>query len=96
MEKMMILVSVSEPRTFKGTDGNDVKAIDLVLSDGVNSITTSAIDKKAQRIIDHPLNIGSMLNVDFTLYTNTVKNDKGEFVTQKVRLNDFGVIVSAS
>ena len=96
MEKLMIVTSVSEAREFKGNDGSMVKAIDVTLSDGINTIIASAADKRAQRIIDHPLAIGSLLNVDLTFSIVNVKSEKGEFASQRVRLNDFGVIVSPS
>ena len=94
MEKIMIVTSVSEAREFTGNDGSKIKAMDITLSDGVNSIVASAVDKRAQRIIENPIKIGSLLNVDLTFYIQNVKSDKGEFASQRVRLNDFGIIVA--
>lgn len=94
MEKLMIVTSVSEVREFTGNDGSKVKALDITLSDGINTIVAGATDKRAQRIIDHPIKIGSLLNVDLTFSIVNVKSDKGEFASQRVRLNDFGVIVA--
>ena len=94
MEKIMTVASVSEVREFKGNDGNMVKVIDVTLSDGINTIIASAVDKKAQHIIDHPIAIGALVQADFTFSVSVVKTEKGEFPTQRVRLNAYGVIVS--
>lgn len=97
MEKIMIVVSVSEPRTFKGNDGSDVKVVGVTLSDGINTIHAETIDKKAQALIDHPVPAGSLVNADITFSVSIVKTQDGkEFPRQNVRLNAWGVIVSPS
>lgn len=97
MEKLMIVVSTSKARSFKGSDGNDVKVVGLTLSDGINTIYAEAIDKKAQLLLDHPVPSGSLLNVDISFSVSTVKNKEGkEFPLQNIRLNSWGTIVSPS
>lgn len=92
---MMILVSTSEVRTFKGNDGTDIKAIDVTLTDGINTIVAGAVDKKAQQLLDHPIPAGSLVNVDLTFTVSAVKtNDGKEFPRQNVRLNNFSSLAN--
>lgn len=94
MEKLMIVTSISEVREFKGNDGSPVKAVDLTLSDGINTIIASAVDKKAQRIIDHPIPLGSLIFTVLNFNVVNVKTEKGEFVSQRVKLVEFGILAN--
>lgn len=97
MEKIMIVASVSEARSFKGNDGNDIKVVGVTLSDGINTVYAEAIDKKAQLLLDHPVPVGSLINADITFSVSQVKTQDGkEFLRQNVRLNSWGLIVSPS
>lgn len=89
---MFIVTSQSEAREF-GSDSEKIKAVDVTLSDGINTIVCTAFDKKAQQLVDHPLKAGCMINADLSFTVRTVKNDKGEWPVQQVRLNNFGVLV---
>lgn len=95
MEKLMILVALSEVRTFRGNDGADVKAIDVTLSDGINTIIAGAIEKRAQQLIDHPIKAGALVNVDLSFSVSNIKtNDGKEFPRQNVRINQIAALVN--
>lgn len=91
----MFVTSQAEAREFEATQNGQtikVKAVDVTLSDGINTIVASAYDKKAQQLIDHPLKAGTFLNADLTFSVRKTKNEKGEWSVQQVRLNNYGVI----
>ncbi|MBO7629010.1 MAG: hypothetical protein J6S87_03565 [Bacteroidales bacterium] len=95
MEKYFVVVSQSEARQFDGkSDGQSttIKAVDVLLSDGINQIIASAYDKKAQQLIDKPLKPGAFINADLTFSTKEVKTEKSAWLSQQVRLNNYAVI----
>lgn len=94
MEKILIVVSVSEQREFQSKDGENVKALDVTLSDGLNTFIASAVDKRAQQMIDHPVKPGSLINADLTFNVTSVKSERGEFPTQRVSLRSYSVLIA--
>ena len=97
MERLLIVKSLSQVREFESTDNGQkvkIKAIDLTLTDEINTFVASAYDKKAQQIIDNALPEGTLINADLSFTVRKVKTEKGiEFDQQQVRLNSYGVIV---
>lgn len=92
MEKLLIVCSQENVRTFEmGRDGRNeiVKAVDVVLTDGLNNFLCTAFDKEAQRLIDKPLEKGAWVSVDMTFAVRTAKTEKGERAFQQIKLNKF-------
>lgn len=97
MEKLMFVIRQESARSFKSSNGDEVKAVDLALSDGVNEMVATAYDKRAQQLIDHPLPQGALINADITFSIRTVKTEKGqEFAQTQVRLNGYGLFGTAA
>ena len=97
MEQLVIIKSVSPAREFESTQNGQtgsVKCIDVVLGDGLNNFVATAFNAVAQKIIDHPMKIGALVNVDLSFSVRNAKNDKGqEWYSQQVRLNNYAVLV---
>lgn len=92
MEKLLIVASASEPREFNGQDGNAVKAIDLVLTDGINTFVVSAVDRLAQRLIDKPLPVGTLVNANMEFKVRVVEKEGRQFSVQQVSLKEIGAM----
>lgn len=95
MEKMLIVCSQENVRTLEfERDGRkeSVKAVDLVLTDGLNNFLCTAFDKEAQRLLDRPVKAGDWISVDLVFSVKTSKTDKGERAFQQIRLNKFVVL----
>lgn len=92
----MFVIRQESARSFKSSNGEEVKAVDLLLSDSVNELVATAYDKRAQQLIDHPLPQGALINADITFSVRTVKTEKGEFSQTQVRLNNYGLFGTAS
>ena len=92
MQFYLFLESVSPVREFTGSDGSTVKAVDVVLTDRINKFSATAYDKQAQQIIDHPISPNSLLSVDLTFNAKAVKTEKGDFMSNNIRLNSYGVM----
>ena len=92
MEKILIVASASEPREFNGQDGNPVKAVDLVLTDGINTFVASAVDRVAQRLIDKPLPAGTLVNANLEFKVRVVDKDGRQFSVQQVSLKEIGAM----
>lgn len=92
MERPMLVTQIGEKREFKGSDGSTIKALDVVLTDGINIITASAFDKTVQKIEDNHLQEGTLVNANLLFYVTTTKSEKGEFLSQRVRLDNYGVL----
>ena len=96
MEKMLLVVSQGATREFDSTKNGQttkVKALDLELTDKVNTFIIGVAGDKANQLHDHPLKAGTLINADLSFYKKMVKTEKGEFPQQQVRLNNYGVIV---
>lgn len=96
MIETLIVSSQSPVREFDSVEKGQsvkIKVVDVVLTDNINSFVASAFDKTAQRIQDNPLKVGSLIKADLGFSVRTVKTEKGEFMSQNVRLNNFGIIV---
>lgn len=92
MEKLLIVCSQESERKFEvDREGRKetVKAIDLVLTDGINNFLCTAYEKEAQRLIDKPLEKGSWVAVDLSFSVKTSKTEKGDRAFQQIRINKF-------
>lgn len=92
MEKLLIVCSQESERSFEiEREGRRemLKAIDLVLTDGLNNFLCTAYEKEAQRLIDKPLEKGTWISVDLSFSVKTAKTEKGERAFQQIRVNKF-------
>jgi len=92
MQFYLFLESVSPAREFTGSDGQVVKAVDVVLTDRLSKFAATAYDKQAQHLIDHPIKPNSLLNVDLTFNAKAVRSEKGEFMSNNIRLNSYAIM----
>lgn len=96
MIETLIVVNQSPVREFDSVEKGQsvkIKVVDVVLTDNINSFVASAFEKVAQRMQDTPLKAGALIKADLAFSVRTVKSEKGEFMSQNVRLNNFGIIV---
>jgi len=84
-------VRQDKEREFKSNSGEDVVAVEVHLTDGLNSVVATAYEKTAQRLIKEPLAAGLLIQADITLYESTVKTEKGEFARNNVKLNNYAI-----
>lgn len=92
MEKMLIVCSQEATRTFNvERDGRqeEVEAVDVVLTDGINTFLCTAYDKEAQRLTKTPLEKNSWVAADLSFSVRTAKTEKGDRAFQQIRLNKF-------
>lgn len=95
MQFYLFLESISPAREFTGSDGQTVKAVDVVLTDRLSKFAATAYDKQAQYLIDHPLKPNTLLSVDLSFNAKAVRTEKGEFMSNNIRLNSFGIMYGA-
>ena len=91
MLHLFVCVKQDEARTFKSNQGEDVTAVEVHLSDGLNSVVATAYDKMADKLIKEKLAPGTLVETDITLYESVVKTEKGEFARNNVKLNNYAV-----
>lgn len=96
MEKLLVVVSQGATREFESSKNGakeSVKAVDLILVDGINTFAASAFGAVAQRLTDHPLNNGAMITAELVFSVRNVKTERGsEFAQQNVTLSNYGIL----
>lgn len=93
---MLVVSQIGEKREFTGNDGSKITACDIVLTDGTNTFVASAFDKVQQKIAETPLQVGTVINANLSFFLTKVNSEKGEFFSQKVRLESFGIMILPS
>lgn len=90
---MLLIISSQENAREIETERNGVKdtikAVDLVLTDGLNMYLVTAFEKEAQRLLEHPAPKGGWIRVDLSFVVRTSKTERGERAFQSIRLNKF-------
>ncbi len=95
MQFYLFLESTGPVREFTGTDGQVVKAVDVVLTDRLSKFAVTAYDKQAQLLIDHPIKPNTLMSVDLSFNVKVVNSEKGDFKSNLIRLNNFGIMYGA-
>lgn len=96
MEKLLKVVALTNEREFEATENGKsvkVKAIDLEMTDDMNSFIAGATGRTAEAIKASGVTAGTILLADLHFSTKEVKTEAGRtFLQQRVSLADFGII----
>ena len=92
----MKVVALTNEREFDSTENGKsvkVKAIDLEMTDDMNSFIVGATGRTVEAVKKSGITAGTILLADLHFSTKEVKTESGRtFLQQKVSLADFGII----